>query len=151
MLGDVQRGFPFADHGGTSGTSGCSFHNACYTTTMTNNREMQKAINRSVSQRLRRLRQRSLKLSEPATQAEFAEITGLSKSTIVNIENNRQGATLAALYTIAAALDMEVADLLPTIAEIRATVREPNPDTLEEALPEWADWLEQSADQLRPE
>lgn len=109
-------------------------------------RELSAAVNRLVSERLRSVRRGDRTRKGPMTQAKFADFTGVSKATVVNIENCRQGATLAVLYKIAAAFDLEVSDLLPTTDEVRrANPSQERPERIEDALPEWADWIEESA------
>lgn len=113
---------------------------------------MREAVNRLLGQRLRELRHTNPRLPKPATQAEFAALTGINKSTIVNIENQRQGMTLSTLYLLAAALDIEPAQLLPDLEEVLAAIEEPSEsDRIEEVLPEWADWLEKKAHQWQTE
>lgn len=105
-------------------------------------------INRLVRERLIRIRAAEEVLEQPMTQAEFAELAGVGKSMIANIENGRQGASLATLYQIAEALRLEIGELLPSLDEVAlgATPSE-DPSTLEGGLPEWADWIEKSIDE----
>jgi putative transcriptional regulator len=46
------------------------------------------------------------------TQAELATTVGLTRGSITNLEGQKQGVSLQALYRIAAALEVEVCDLL---------------------------------------
>lgn len=76
------------------------------------------------------------------TQAQFAELTGVNKATIVNIENRRQGATLAVLYRIAETLRVDLTSLLPDVEEVRRAREDVRgPTRVEDELPEWADLI----------
>jgi transcriptional regulator with XRE-family HTH domain len=48
------------------------------------------------------------------TQEKFAEVIGVSRASIVNMENGRQSISLVHLYNIAIFLRVEVSELLPS-------------------------------------
>jgi len=52
------------------------------------------------------------------SQTELAKMIGVSRTTIANIENNRQQLTIPMLYQICSALDVPVADVLPKVSEV---------------------------------
>jgi transcriptional regulator with XRE-family HTH domain len=62
-----------------------------------------------------RLRQRRIRAG--ISQDELAVAAGLSRTSIVNIEQGRQGASLSTLYRLADALACRSADLLPPLPE----------------------------------
>jgi transcriptional regulator with XRE-family HTH domain len=61
---------------------------------------------------------------KPLTQQELAERTGgkVSRSSIANIERGLQHVSLAQLYLLANALDVEVSDLLPARQDVLGIV-----------------------------
>ncbi len=76
------------------------------------------------------------------TQEMFAAKTLVPQSTIANIENGRQGATLAVIYQIALALKLDLTDILPSLDEMAHSA----PDSASSApvsvaIPEWAKLL----------
>lgn len=74
------------------------------------------------------------------TQAEFGELTGVARATIVSIENGKQGATLTTLYQVAASLNLSLAQLLPPVEEI---MQPATPNATEERMAkELGDWSE---------
>lgn len=80
------------------------------------------------------------------TQEMFAAKTLVPQSTIANIENGRQGATLAVIYQIAFALNLDLTDILPTLGEVAYSA--PNSASsapVSVALPEWAEVLDAGA------
>lgn len=112
---------------------------------MASDRATSDAVNVLVSERLRELRRSGGRGGRPLTQAAFADLTGVNKATIVNIENRRQGATLAVLYTIAEALSIDIASLLPDVGEVmRARSRDDGSPSVEDELPEWAELVQAS-------
>lgn len=58
------------------------------------------------------------------SQADIALRVGLLRTSITNIEAGRQKPPLHVLYDICEALRLEVADVLPTIEELRPTTDE---------------------------
>lgn len=57
------------------------------------------------------------------TQSKLAEETYLKRTSITNIEKGKQLVSLAALYRLADALDVDVRDLLPTIPDLAETAK----------------------------
>lgn len=106
------------------------------------------ALNRLMTDRVRAIRHGEVISGVPMTQAEFARKIGVNVSTLVNIENGRQGATLPFLYKLAWAFQLEVADLLPTVTEAHSEAEGYITDELEAVLPEWADWIERKSPEL---
>lgn len=56
---------------------------------------------------------REVRISRNVTQDDLAQAIGLSRTSVVNMENRKQGVTLETLYAIAFALDVSVRELLP--------------------------------------
>ena len=69
-----------------------------------------------------RLKQRRLEFSKP--QAWLAERVGLRRTSITNFEAGRQKVPLHVLYGLSEALEVEVADVLPTLEEVRSLAHE---------------------------
>jgi transcriptional regulator with XRE-family HTH domain len=69
-------------------------------------------LHREVGNLIRR-RRRALDL----TQAKLASRLGISRGALANIETGRQNLLLHQLYRFAAALEMNVHDLLPTLGD----------------------------------
>lgn len=86
-----------------------------------------KLLNRLVGERLHDLRRAAA--PKPLTQSELARRTGgeLSRSSVASIERGLQGVSLAQLYVLAQALDVEPAALLPA----RHQVIQPTVNALE--------------------
>lgn len=108
---------------------------------------MATTLNRLVAERIRAVRHGDLISDTPMTQEEFARKIGVNVSTLVNIENDRQGATLSFLYRTARALACDVTDLLPPVADAFDEEAPARHKQLEEGLGEWLDvLLEQEAE-----
>ena len=56
-----------------------------------------------------------LREKKELSQAVFAKMLGISRSSIINIETGRQGVLMTRLYDIAIALDVDVVELLPEL------------------------------------
>lgn len=69
-----------------------------------------------VGQRVRKRRQ-----DLATTQAELAQRIGVTRTSVTNLERGRQQMPLHQLLAIAHVLDVELADLLPTRAELGLT------------------------------
>lgn len=53
------------------------------------------------------------------SQAELGEVLGVKRSTIANLESGAQRASLHNVYELCAHYDLELGDVLPSIAEMR--------------------------------
>lgn len=106
------------------------------------------ALNHVVADRVRAIRRGEIISNTAMTQAELARKIDVNVATLVNIENGRQGATLAFLYKLAQAFNREVADVLPTQAEARAEADSYKTDDLQAVLPEWADLIVSEVQEL---
>jgi len=95
--------------------------------------------------RLLRQRRKELKLS----QKDFARAVGLSRTSVTNIESGRQPVSLPSLYVMAEALQVDVADLLPTVKPL-AVVPRAVFKTLKHVTSKQSNWLGRLAE-LRPE
>ena len=73
------------------------------------------ALYRAIGKRVRDGRERS---AQNFSQAKLAKQLGVSRASVVNIEAGRQHAPLDLLWRIAAALDMELVQLIPRRAEL---------------------------------
>lgn len=61
--------------------------------------------------------------ADGVSQERLADLAGLSRTSIVNIEKGRQGVSLPTLYRLAVALSCDVCALLPPVGEwVRPTV-----------------------------
>lgn len=99
-------------------------------------KEAKRILDAAVIERLRELR-----LSTGMTQEAFAAHAGVSKASVVNLENQRQGPTLLFLYQVAAAFGLGIGDLLPSVDEVVSASRAQEPADLisSELPPEWVD------------
>lgn len=70
-------------------------------------------VNAIFGQKLARARK-----SRWVTQRELANLVGVSRVTVANIERAKQNVQLAQVYSIARALDVSPSDLLPTPSEL---------------------------------
>ncbi|MEA5576071.1 helix-turn-helix transcriptional regulator [Anabaena sp. UHCC 0451] len=91
----------------------------------------------------RRIKQRRTEMG--MTQAELADAIGVLRTSITNIEAGRQKAPLHVLYQLCIVLDVKVAAILPTEAEVtnlntKSTTIE---DEVKEELPKTAEFLQQ--------
>jgi transcriptional regulator with XRE-family HTH domain len=75
------------------------------------------ALYQIIGARVREGRDRS---AQKYSQAKLARLLGVSRASIVNIEAGRQHAPLDLLWRIAAALDMELVQLIPRRTELLA-------------------------------
>jgi len=67
-------------------------------------------------------------------QSELAEMVGLSRTSVTNVELGRQGISVLQLFDFAAALQVDAAQLLPSTESLR--------DTRDEILPaEVTEWV----------
>ena len=100
-----------------------------------------KPLNLLVGQRLQRCRR--IATPKPLTQQELAERTesALSRSSIASIERGLQGISLAQLYALAQALNVEPADLLPPRTEVFASPKPGVEELVRTSSPEVATFL----------
>jgi len=70
-------------------------------------------VNAIFGQKLARARK-----SRSLTQREVADLVGVSRVTLANIEGAKQNVQLAQVYSIAHALDVAPGDLLPSASEL---------------------------------
>lgn len=108
--------------------------------TMKEARVMQTLIN----ERIRNLRLSQVGVDgEPMSQADFAELVGVSRTTVSNIETDKQGAPLPTIYKIADALNLEIQEVLPSVKEVNEAIgRAGDFDKfIHDVLPEWSDEL----------
>lgn len=85
--------------------------------------EIEEALYQAVGERIRRARAaRPDKMSQDA----LAKRLGKSRASVVNIEAGRQHAPLSLLWKIASQLEVELASLIPSAAELQ-----PVPETVE--------------------
>ncbi len=113
-------------------------------------KRLKQAIDEWVSHRFAELRLSYEVGGRIMTQAEFGELTGVARTTIVSIENGKQGATLTTLYQVAASLNLSLAQLLPPVEEIMqpATPNATEEERLAKELGEWSELLELEAQPL---
>lgn len=71
----------------------------------------------SVRQRIKALR--TAEIDTRLSQAELGEVLGLKRSTVANLESGTQRASLHNIYEICAHYNLELSDLLPSVADIR--------------------------------
>lgn len=102
-----------------------------------------KPLNRLVGDRIQHLRRS--RTPKPLTQRQLSERTRatLTRSSIASIERGLQGISLAQLYALAQALEVEPAELLPTRAEVLPTQMRKVEELLKESTPQVASFLRQ--------
>lgn len=69
-----------------------------------------------------RMRIKSIRTAEPdakLSQADLGQILGLTRSSVANLESGAQRASLQNVYEICAHYHLELADLLPSITDVR--------------------------------
>ena len=76
-----------------------------------------KLLYETVRQRIKDLR--TAEADKRLSQAELGEVLGVKRSTIANLESGAQRASLHNVYELCAHYDLELADILPSIADMR--------------------------------
>ncbi|MCG8371360.1 MAG: helix-turn-helix domain-containing protein [Proteobacteria bacterium] len=71
----------------------------------------------SIRQRIKNVR--TAEVETRLSQAELGKVLGLNRSTIANIESGLQRASLHHIYELCAHYNLELGDLLPSVAEMR--------------------------------
>lgn len=79
-----------------------------------------------VGQKIRQLRAAPAGGRARLTQAELAEMVGLERTSITNIERGNQKVPLHVLYRICEALRAPITDVMPAIAEVQQAQPEPS-------------------------
>src|SRR5947209_7970168 len=102
-----------------------------------------KPLNRLVGDRVQRLRRS--RTPKPLTQKELSERTRatLTRSSIASIERGFQGISLAQLYALAQALEVEPGELLPPRAEVFPSQTRKVEELLKRSTPQVASFLRQ--------
>ncbi len=62
---------------------------------------------------------RTAETDSKLSQAELGEVLGVKRSTVANLESGAQRTSLHNIYEICAHYNLELSDLLPSIAELR--------------------------------
>ncbi len=75
---------------------------------------------KEVGQKIRQLREAQTGGRARLTQAELAEMVGLERTSITNVERGNQKVPLHVLYRICEALRAPVSDLMPRVDEVQA-------------------------------
>lgn len=75
---------------------------------------------KEVGQKIRQLREGQTGGRGRLTQAELAEMVGLERTSITNIERGNQKVPLHILYRICEALRAPISDVMPPVAEVLA-------------------------------
>lgn len=78
-----------------------------------------------LGQRIRQLRESQPRGGARLTQAELAEMVGLERTSITNIERGNQKLPLPTLYRICEALKVPIGDVMPAIAEAQSSTAAP--------------------------
>ena len=76
-----------------------------------------KLLYETVRQKIRDLR--TAEADRRLSQAELGDVLGVKRSTIANLESGAQRASLHNVYELCAHYDLELADMLPSIADMR--------------------------------
>ena len=76
-----------------------------------------KLLNDNIRQRIKSVR--TAETESRLSQAELGEVLDLNRSTIANIESGSQRASLHNIYELCAHYNLELADLLPSVTEMR--------------------------------
>lgn len=80
------------------------------------------ALYKAIGERIRRERERQ---TEPLSQSALARHLGVSRASVVNIEAGRQRAPLGLLWKIACQMDVELAALIPSRADMNSSSNVP--------------------------
>ncbi len=80
------------------------------------------ALYKAIGERIRRERERQ---TEPLSQSAPARHLGVSRASVVNIEAGRQRAPLGLLWKIACQMDVELAALIPSRADMNSSSNVP--------------------------
>jgi DNA-binding XRE family transcriptional regulator len=80
---------------------------------------------KEVGQKIRQLREAQTGGRARLTQAELAEMVGLERTSITNIEKGNQKVPLHVLYRICEALRAPISDVMPSVANVQATPEAP--------------------------
>jgi transcriptional regulator with XRE-family HTH domain len=86
--------------------------------------ELTDALRKGVVARIKYFREHSVDgtpRARPLTQRELAARVGVSHTTIANVENEKQFASLEAVYRICLALGLELEQLLPSLSDVAAS------------------------------
>lgn len=75
---------------------------------------LSRRVNAIFGQKLARARK-----SRSVTQRELADLVGVSRVTVANIEGAKQNVQLAQVYSMARALNIAPSDLLPSASELK--------------------------------
>lgn len=75
---------------------------------------------KEVGQKIRQLREAQTGGRARLTQAELAEMVGLERTSITNIERGNQKVPLHVLYRICEALRAPISDVMPRAADVQA-------------------------------
>jgi DNA-binding XRE family transcriptional regulator len=75
---------------------------------------------KEVGQKIRQLREAQSGGRARLTQAELAEMVGLERTSITNIERGNQKVPIQVLYRICEALRAPIADVMPGMAQVQA-------------------------------
>ena len=102
-----------------------------------------KPLNRLVGERVQHLRRS--RTPKPLTQKELSERSHatLTRSSIASIERGFQGISLAQLYALAQALEVDPAELLPPRAEVFPSQTRKVEELLKKSTPRVASFLRQ--------
>lgn len=73
----------------------------------------------AIGEKVRKLREAQSGARGKMTQAELAELVGLERTSITNLERGNQKVPLHALYRICETLKAPVFDALPSVAEVQ--------------------------------
>jgi transcriptional regulator with XRE-family HTH domain len=74
----------------------------------------------AIGRELRKLREAKQGASGRFTQGELAGLVGLERTSITNIESGAQKVPLHVLYRLCEELGVQIADVLPNIAEVQS-------------------------------
>jgi DNA-binding XRE family transcriptional regulator len=77
----------------------------------------ERRLYQALGRRVRKLREKRTGARGRMTQAELAELVGLERTSITNIERGNQKVPLHVLFRICEAVEAPLADVLPTLAE----------------------------------
>lgn len=75
---------------------------------------------KEVGQAIRQLREAQTGGRARLTQAELAQMVGLERTSITNIERGNQKVSLHVLYRICEALRTPISDIVPSVADVKA-------------------------------
>lgn len=84
----------------------------------------ERRLYQAIGQKIRQLRETQQGSGVRMTQVELAEMVGLERTSITNIERGNQKVPLHVLFRICEALKAPISDVLPQVSEVQSSVED---------------------------